>query len=114
RVKNVVQRQRQFHRAQVGTEVATGARHAFEQEFAQYVGQGRQLRAREAAHVARRFERGQQRTHGQWGSGQGDGPCARAQYARRPTQSASACRVEVSARWLWSSAAWASSSTRSA
>ena len=60
RVEHVVQRQRELHRAKVGTEVAPGSGDAFEEEGAQLVGQRGELRAREAAHVLRRFDRGQQ------------------------------------------------------
>ena len=51
RVEHVVQRHGQLYRAQVGAEMATCLRHAFQHKAAQLVGQRLQLRARQLAQV---------------------------------------------------------------
>ncbi len=52
-VEHVVQRQGELDGAEVGAEVATGARHALQQVGAQFVCQRQQLRAAQAAHIGR-------------------------------------------------------------
>ena len=53
RVENVVERDREFDRAQVGRQVPAGARNRFEQERTQLLGQQAQLAAVQAAQVVR-------------------------------------------------------------
>ncbi|EWS62375.1 hypothetical protein Y695_04398 [Hydrogenophaga sp. T4] len=54
-VEDVVQRDGEFHRAEVGTEVAAGAGHAVDHEGPQFIGQRMQLGTGELAQVGRRF-----------------------------------------------------------
>ena len=53
RVEHIVQSHREFHRAQVGAEVATGARHALQYIATQLIGQGFELGARQPTKLTR-------------------------------------------------------------
>ena len=57
RVEHVVQRDRELDRAQVGAQVAAGARHAVEHEGAHFVGQLLELRRGQLAQVRRVVDR---------------------------------------------------------
>ena len=61
RVVDVVQRDRQFHRAEIGRQVAACARDRFQQEGPQFGGQLGQLTAVQCAHGGRRIDGFQQR-----------------------------------------------------
>ena len=104
-VEHVVQRHGELHRAQIGAEVTTGARHALQQETAQLVGQRRQLLAREAAQIGGRVDGGKQGTHV---------AVSGVQWVRRPTQSVRACRGETRGNPVATKAWCACSSNRSA
>ncbi|MDT4868863.1 hypothetical protein FQZ97_1038520 [compost metagenome] len=54
-VEHVVQRHGEFHRAQVGAEVAAGLGHTVDHEGPQFIGQRMQLRTGELAQIGRRF-----------------------------------------------------------
>ena len=63
RVEDIVQREGQLDRAEVGAQMTAGARHAVQQEVAQLGRQRGQLRTRQSAQIGRGIDGGQQTGH---------------------------------------------------
>ena len=64
RVEHTVQRDGEFHRAQVGAQMAAGLGHAVQDVFTQLIGDLLELVARQAAQVGGGFDRSEQLGHG--------------------------------------------------
>jgi len=115
RVEDMVQRDGQLDRAEVGRQVAAGARDALQHELAQFVSQLLEFGAGQPAHVGRRLDAGEQRLgvhrgfRGAAGRGRYQESRSTTRSARVASQRASANAPRSSAAWAWACKDWARS-----